>query len=54
MVQCKHHIIANSYFSWWGAWLSEHVYKIVIALQKWFAHMDADIDSRFPKDWIIL
>lgn len=41
MSHCRHHIICNSTFSWWGAWLSQHADGIVIAPERWFNGTDA-------------
>lgn len=40
MSKCKHHIIANSSFSWWGAWLNPSDSRCVIAPAKWFNHQE--------------
>lgn len=53
MSLCRHHIIANSTFSWWGAWLNPRAGKIVVAPRKWFAH-EARVDDLFPKEWVAL
>ncbi len=50
MSLCQHHIIANSSFSWWGAWLNPSANKIVIAPKHWFAHQ-ADIRDLLPQNW---
>ncbi|MCL3853724.1 alpha-1,2-fucosyltransferase [Parabacteroides sp. GYB001] len=52
MSLCHHNIIANSTFSWWGAWLNARIDKIVIAPYRWYTNMLApDI---LPKGWIAL
>jgi Glycosyl transferase family 11. len=50
MSLCNHNIIANSSFSWWGAWLNSHPNKIVVAPSVWFR--DTDMPDILPKNWI--
>jgi hypothetical protein len=48
----QHHIIANSTFSWWGAWLAGPNKGLTIAPARWFVD-EAIIDSDlFPNDWV--
>ena len=54
MSLCDHHIIANSSFSWWGAWLGRNPDKVVIAPERWFGPGYAQLDTRdlLPETWL--
>jgi len=53
MSLCKHHIIANSSFSWWGAWLNMNRNKLIIAPRVWFNN-DIDTKDLLPENWVVL
>jgi len=52
MSMCKHSIISNSSFSWWGAWLNYYPNKIVIAPKKWFNNQEISAKDIIPDYWI--
>lgn len=52
MSLCKNNIIANSSFSWWGAWLNENKNKIVISPSKFFNEiLPSNMNTLIPSDW---
>lgn len=57
MSSCRHHIIANSSFSWWAAWLGEKEETITVAPCRWFARprlLHTNVLDLFPQGWVLM
>lgn len=54
MSQCRHHIVANSTFSWWGAWLKANKTGLTIAPAPWFDTNKLPTSDLLPSNWIML
>jgi hypothetical protein len=52
MSLCRHAILANSSFSWWGAWLNPERERIVIAPKQWLRSAPFDTCDLIPGNWI--
>ncbi len=52
MLNCDHNIIANSSFSWWGAWLNQNPEKIVISPKKWYNKKQLQNADIVPSSWL--
>ena len=51
MTHCKHHVIPNSTFSWWAAWLGEWENQIVVAPERWLNSDEIEYGHVIPKRW---
>jgi hypothetical protein len=57
MARCRHHVIANSSFSWWGAWLNPSPDKVVVAPRAWFAPAELkklNLADLYPPGWVLV
>lgn len=54
MSLCKSNIIANSSFSWWGAYLNSNPEKNVIAPENWLADRKVNLDDFIPRNWLVI
>lgn len=53
MASCHHHVIANSTFSWWGAWLNSRADKMVFAPRYWHLKPDSYYPDLLPSNWML-
>ena len=57
MSQCRHNIIANSSFSWWGAWLNSNESKVIVSPKEWFREKKMNTNamlSLIPENWVVI
>lgn len=56
MSKCSDFIIANSTFSWWGAWICDNQNKVVLYPNKWFGpnNQDKSTEDLFPTEWRVI
>jgi hypothetical protein len=52
MAACRHHVIANSTFSWWGAWLDGREGAVVVAPERWALDQDGDFSAIYAEGWL--
>src|SRR5438445_13818663 len=53
MSRCAHNIIANSSYSWWGAWLNRNPDKVVVCPKRWFK-IGKDTKDLYLENWAII
>ena len=51
MSECQHHIVANSSFSWWGAWRAQSPQQEVYAPKRWFSDVRTNTGDVIPSRW---
>lgn len=51
MQQCKHFIISNSTYAWWGAWLSNELDKQVVYPKNWYKDIKSNNPKMCPTSW---
>ena len=54
MQQCKHFIISNSTYAWWGAWLSTNEEKKVVYPNNWYQDKKYNNPLMCPKEWVAI
>ena len=54
ILACRHHVIANSSFSWWGAWLGQHPGQIVYTPRRYYRNHDRATPDLYPAAWRLL
>lgn len=52
MSLCRHHIVANSSFSWWGAWLARDDGGLTVAPEPWYLNPPPQGEEIVPKPWL--